>query len=343
MARPPQTAPPVQQSAVARRSESIELVRYKELVEAFQRPDRHAEIVAFMGSEDLATRFEHLTFVAMQRSPDLLRDASLPSLIQAVKDSASMGLEPTGLTGEGWIICYGATAVFIPGWRGYLKRIRNSGLVKGVTTDVVYRNDEFDYGRNTDGFWYAHHPAQTIVDPTTGEVLVSRGDYKSAFAFVPFINGFNDGEVMSVPEINKVRDDHSSSYGRRKSPWDTDYGEMMRKTVLKRIAKRLPQSAGVEALLMADAEADRIRDEMVGQAGASLNISRPQRAALAAIAKASGRELPALTEGEPVKEPLAQNVLEGVTEAGVAAALATTQPLPEEPEDFDTEEPELPI
>ena len=349
MARPASTPPPVQTAVVPRREESTEVAAYRQLAEAFRRPDRHAELVAMLGSDDLVARFVTVTLAAMNRDPGLLRNATLPSIIQAVKDSAGLGLEPTGLTGEAWILCYGDQATLIPGWRGYLKRIRNSGTVRGVQTDVVYREDDWWYERTHEGFKYRHQPAQTDVDPATGQILVSRGDYKGAYASVIFNNGFPDGEYMSATEINKVRDDHSSARrGGRKSPWDTDWGEMARKTVLKRLCKRLPQSAAVEALLMADAIADQRRDELGATAGeGNIDISKPQRAAIAAVNRARG--LPEIAA--PVEpEPSAQNVFEGVTEEGVKAALASETPVappnraPEEPTDFDVEdEPELPI
>jgi recombination protein RecT len=346
MARPGQQPAPVQTAAVVRRDDNqpVEVVRYRQLQEALDQPTRWAELVTLCGSEREAMLFKTNTLVMFQRSPDTLRKATLLSLIQAVKDAASLGLEPTGLTGEAWILAYGDQAVLIPGWRGYLKRIRNSGVIKGVTTDVYYRNDHFDWGRNTAlGFWYEHHPAQTDIDPETGQVLVSRGDYKGAFASVTFTNDFNDGEVMSVPEINRQRDTYSqASRGGRKSPWDTEWGEMARKTVLKRLCKRLPQSANIEPLLALDAIADQLRDAL-GIGEGNINISKPQRAALAAVARASGRELPEIAA--PVAEPEDERKSQGqqLVEAHPDQEPAPPRP-PEEPADFDVEdEPELPI
>lgn len=287
MARPPAGPPPVQPSAVANRTEQKpELEKYAALVRAFEREDRAADLMALLGSKDAVSRFMAVAFHAVATNSDLLRRATLPSIIQAIKDSASLGLEPTGLTGEGYIIVYGDTATFQPGWRGYLKRIRNSGAVTDIDCHLVYMNDEFNLTLGTE-------PAVTHVPKLVGELdgegqpIAQRGDYRGAYAWARMPSGTKIIEWMTTADIQDIANRYSPSVkANRKSPWDTDWGEMARKTVIRRLSKRLPQSA-VDLLLQIDAKADAAAD--AGEDGKALEVGKARAAVLKALGKGAER------------------------------------------------------
>jgi phage RecT family recombinase len=284
MARSPAGPPPVETSAVARVS-TVEgrkdIQNYQEIAQAFQREDRRATLLAFFGgNEELAKRFVAVALHAISSDSDLLINADPLSVIEAIKDSAALGLEPTGLNGEGWILRYKRQATFQPGWRGYLKRIRNSRAVRDIDTQLVYENDQFDWGFTEKGGWFRHTPAKLVRDPESNG-WVGRGDYWGAYAYAVMPSGFTELEVMSVVDINAVRDAHSESWKSGKnSPWMTDWGEMARKTPLRRLSKRLPQSA-VDMLLEADARADALAEQ--DAAGPKIDVSAVRNAALNAV------------------------------------------------------------
>ena len=59
-------------------------------------------------------------------------------------------------------------------------------------------------------------------------------------------------EVMSLEDVEKVRrSSRAGSFG----PWKDWWDEMAKKTVIRRISKRLPSSADVDAVMQADLEA----------------------------------------------------------------------------------------
>jgi recombinational DNA repair protein RecT len=70
-------------------------------------------------------------------------------------------------------------------------------------------------------------------------------------------SGFIELEVMTEADINEVRDKFGQTHSRdgKPLPWTTSWGEMARKTVLRRLRKRLPQSA-VDQLLDREPEVD---------------------------------------------------------------------------------------
>jgi recombination protein RecT len=322
MARPPMTAPPVNPSALAKKEVRKDVARYLQVAEAFQREDRRADLRAMLGSNDLVDRFLSVALHAISTDSNLLLNATPESIIQAIRDSATLGLEPTGLTGEAWIICFKNQAKLMPGWRGYLARIRNSGQVIYITTDVVYANDEFRYGSNENGKWYIHNPAMPYKQED-GTYLNPRGGYWGAFAAATMLSGYKDHEVMPEVEINYVRDHFSESVKQgRSSPWDTSWGEMARKTVLRRFAKRLPQSA-VEQLLRLDAAVD----EAAREAAEEERRIAPSAARQAAL-RAVGAEVVNVSTEEPDDAP------EAATEAETAAP-ETVEPEPRTVQDSD--------
>jgi len=299
MARPQSGPPPVQPSALARRDERKDITRYKVVAEAFQREDRRADLRAMLGSDELVDRFISVALHAISTDSNLLLNATPESIIQAIRDSATLGLEPTGLTGEAWIFCYKGVAKLMPGWRGYLRRIRNSPSVRDIDVQLVYELDTFDYGWNQNGGWFDHHPAKPTRDPTNpGEYLDPRGGYWGVYAYAVMPSGFVELEVMTESDVNFIRDHFSESVKSGKvSPWDTSYGEMARKTVLRRLAKRLPQEA-VEQLLRLDAAADEASHE-TAEEQARFRPTAARQAALRAVGVEVAQEPTTAPESAP--------------------------------------------
>jgi len=281
MARPPSSPPPVQPSALTPAPRRTDLVKYEQVAAAFERQDRIDGLRAMLGSDEAVQRFLQVALHAIATDSNLLFKATPESIIQAVRDSATLGLEPTGLTGDAWIVVYGDKAKLMPGWRGYLSRVRNSKKVQDIDVQIVYVNDDFDYGWNERGGWFSHHPAKPIRNPENDEYLNPRGDYWGVYAYAVMPSGFVELEVMTEADVNFIRDHFSEAVKNKKqSPWDTSYPEMARKTVIRRLAKRLPQEA-VEQLLRLDVEADEAREATETKPGFSATTAR--EAALAAM------------------------------------------------------------
>ncbi len=341
MARPSAGPPPVQTSAVVRRDPTTVTTAVESLVHAFDREDRKAELLAFLGSEENVQRFLAVAFHALSTNSGLITKVTTVSLIQAIKDSASLGLEPTGLTGEGYILPFGDQAVFLPGWRGYLKRIRNSAQVQDIDCQIVYMNDEFEVRLGTDPY-LRHLPKLVGEKDKDGADLAERGEYRGAYAIAWMPSGRPMIEWMTMKDIiHDAKEFSPSVRAKKSSPWDTHPGEMARKTVIRRLAKRLPQS-GVERLLEIDARYDRAETEENGN-GKPIDVARARATVLAATAgkrdarRALGsvqdaREAEGITEPSSVeKEAEARGV---ATADMLEEAHNRAESTPEEPEEL---------
>jgi recombination protein RecT len=116
---------------------------------------------------------------------------------------------------------------------GVLKKIRQSGEVAKVSSQVVYENDHFviKYGFDED----VEHIPPALDKP--------RGKPIGAYATAVLKDGSQLLEVMSLEQIEKVR---NVSRAKGKGPWVDWWEEMARKTVMRRLSKRLPMSTDLE-------------------------------------------------------------------------------------------------
>lgn len=209
----------------------------------------------FGGDKRLMDQFLAVAFSALQSQPKLLTDCDPMSLIQAIKDAAALGLTP--MTEDAAIIPYGRTAKLMPMWRGYVKRIRNSREVTDLDVQIVFVNDVFELQLGTEP-GLTHRPI-LYGEKADGEYLETRGDYRGVYAWAQMPSGKYIIEWMTTDDINHVRDTWGNMKG--DSPWKTSWPEMARKTVIRRLAKRLP-AAAVDKLLSLDKANDDAKDEL---------------------------------------------------------------------------------
>lgn len=300
------SAPPVRPSAVQNTETGV--VKWQQTygeVQDVLRANSAAQtkaILAMLGGDSrLMDRFLATTFKMLAQQKDTLQRATPASIIDAIMTAASMGLEP--MTEDGAIVVYGSTAQFQPMWRGYLKRIRNSGKVSEIDCQVVYENDDFEMGLGTDPY-IRHVPARTVKE-ADGSIAVDRGGYMGVYAWALMPSGKTIVEWMEEAEVNYVRDTFSQAK-RPESPWNTSWGEMARKTVIRRLAKRLPASA-VDALLTADRavdEAERQAPDLSTQAEARRQQVDAALGLLPTVATPA--EAPPAAEPEPEPQPEAE-------------------------------------
>lgn len=164
-----------------------------------------------------------------------LQKCSQVSLIGSILQSAALGLEINTPLQEAYLIPYGGNATFQPGYRGLIKLARR-GDVKTVFAEVIKEKDKVTVLRGMEN--------NLIHEINLGE----RGKTLAYYAVFKLSDGSGDFEIMTMDQIEAVRK-RSAAASRGKSPWDTDYDEMAKKTVLKRLLKRAPlQVEAAEAL-----------------------------------------------------------------------------------------------
>jgi len=101
---------------------------------------------------------------------------------------------------------------------------------------VVCANDAFEYDCGE-------------VKRHSIDFKAARGEMYAAYAICTFKDGTKKCEVMSKDEVESIR---KRSRAGDSGPWKTDYNEMSKKTVFRRLSKWLPLSPEMRDAIEAD-------------------------------------------------------------------------------------------
>lgn len=209
-----------------------------------------------------------LTGLKNSKQAKQLANCSRPSLWGAMLEAARYGLMP--FTDEGAIVPFGDTATFIPQYQGLIQIMFRTGMVSGVTFNLIHQADDWEVEYGTNGRFY-HRPR--FVD--ANGVPVDRGDPILAYCYVTL----KDGSITSPTFVTRdaaveVMQTHSRSwqnaerrwqntngkYG-RDSTWHTEFNSMWLKTSVRQHAKSAPKSPELIELLLAEARDDNRRPD----------------------------------------------------------------------------------
>lgn len=176
-------------------------------------------------------RFTRIVLSAISVNPKL-GSCTPASFLGAMMTSAQLGLEVNTPLGQAYVLPYLNKGVleaqFQLGYKGLIDLAYRSGDVEVIQAHVVYENDEFEceYGLDPK---LTHKPADA-----------DRGEPIKVYAVFKTKSGGFGFEVMSMEDVKKHAAKYSKSYGSSYSPWKTNFEEMAKKTVLKRVLKYAP-------------------------------------------------------------------------------------------------------
>ena len=170
---------------------------------------------------------------AISTTPQLAKCSPASIFLSSIK-AFTLGLEPNGALSEGYLVPFWNSkkgqneAQFMPSYRGLQNLARRSGEISNIYSKAVYEKDIFEVEEGTERK-IIHKPDYTK----------NRGMAVCYYAVFVLKTGEVDFEVMSIDEINAIR---ARSKSADTGPWVTDYDEMAKKTVMKRLLKRSPMS-----------------------------------------------------------------------------------------------------
>ena len=143
--------------------------------------------------------------------------------MRCLLDLSSLGIEPDGRRAH--LIPYGNECTLIIDYKGLVELIRRSGDVTGIRAETVCEHDEFDW----------------INGEITHKVdwRRPRGQVQAVYAEAKMKDGDIQTAVMTVEEVEAIR---QRSRAGNNGPWKTDWSEMAKKTVVRRLSKMLPLS-----------------------------------------------------------------------------------------------------
>lgn len=243
-------------------------------------------------------RMMRLLYTAVARVPELA-ECSAVSLIGSFLEVASLGLE-VGVAGQAWILPFWSSrknckeATLIVGYRGFCTLMWRSELIASVEAEVVREGDFFEWQKGTAGFLRHMRGKETEYGEVTDVYAIIRTTKPGGIIW----------DVMSRDDVDRIR---SRSRAKDSGPWVTDYEEMAKKTLLRRVAKLAPISIEGHRAIDLDEAGERGEQaamfelpELPEAAGGGAEVPRP--AAAAVPQPAAGREEPVGTAAGP-EEP----------------------------------------
>ncbi len=222
----------------------------------------HKQIVNFFGEEQQARRFLSAVMADVQRTPKLL-DCKPVTLINSYLVMAELGLMPSGVSGEAYVLPYndknqGMIAQFQLGYQGLVTLLYRAGA-RQIVAEIVRKNDKFSYKNGE---------IEHEVDPFSDD----RGEAIGAYVIVFLQAGGKVAQVMSKKEILAMGEKFSKSYKTGFTPWKEQNDPnlwMWKKTVLKQVAKLVPKNETVYRAVDLDNQDSIIADEKKKKRAAS--------------------------------------------------------------------------
>lgn len=148
-------------------------------------------------------------------------------LRQAIYNVALTGLSLNPVLKHGYILPRKGKLIFEPSYMGMTEILIQAGTIIQMQSSVVCAGDLIDIQMGD---------TQSITHRIN--MTAARGDVIGAYAIATLPTGQKQYEVMTRDEIDSIR---KRSQGGQ--AWESDFSEMARKTVVRRIFKHLPKTA----------------------------------------------------------------------------------------------------
>ena len=227
-----------------------------------------------------ADRMARLALTAFSTSPQI-QNCDQKTIAASIMTAGQLGLEP-GVNGAGYLIPYGKTCTFVPGWKGLVDLVSRSGRGT-VFTGVIFKDQGYTFvdGARRD---LIIHNETDMEDPEDITHAYAIGWVKDAA--MPII------ELWRVSKIAKHRDKYNKVGTRHYSY--RDWEMYCRKIPLLQVLKYMPCSIEVANAISISNSAEAGRCATI-EHGIVIDMEQPQ-------AIEQGESLDTET-GEIIEEP----------------------------------------
>ncbi len=221
-------------------------------------PQVYQRTKELMRSDEIQARFREIldknapAFIASVLNTlylsDYLRDSEPNSVIISALTAAALGLPVDNNLGFAYLVPYREKGVKIArfqlGWRGYVQLAQRSGQYRLLNATEIYAGQEIRQNQLT---------GQIVLNGNrTGDQVIGY------VAYFQLVNGFEKFIYMTIEEVTAHAKRYSKSYGDPKSAWTTNFDEMAKKTVVRRLLSKYgPLSIQMQQAIHEDREPEQ--------------------------------------------------------------------------------------
>lgn len=172
-------------------------------------------------------------FLGSFRKVPALYDCNRASVIASLNTCAQLNLRPGTSLGHAYLIPFAGECTLIIGYKGFLELAHRTGKIRQVFAEVVFHNEVTPdlLQSGSDGMRIVHTPRldRVTIEPDSKKAADS---IAGAYAVCRTTEGGTFARWISVGDIEARRKRGASGKGKR-TPWDTDYLAMARKTAVR--------------------------------------------------------------------------------------------------------------
>ena len=171
---------------------------------------------------------------AMLANPYLIQCAQAypDDFVNALKNVVLTGLTLNPTLKLAYLVPFKGKVQMQSSYMGKKSFAINTGLCLDIEAYLVYKGDTFEIEQGSN----AH-----IVHKPNPWGAKKKEDILGGYYIIKYPNGTLQFDTMPIAEIDGIRQ-RSPSVGKGKqSPWDTDYTEMCKKTLINRAYKQIPK------------------------------------------------------------------------------------------------------
>ena len=173
-------------------------------------------------------------------------------LIEAIKNVSLTGLSLNPELKLGYLVPYKGKVKFQASYMGKVDILIRTGVVKDIYADLVYTNDKFIMTKGTGG--------KLIHEPDV--FAENRGELMGGYYYAVLTSGAEKYDAMPKSRIEEIKSRSEAVKKGKQSPWDTDFDEMARKTVVNWAFKFLPKTGISDSMLKVLETESQLDDEM---------------------------------------------------------------------------------
>lgn len=190
-----------------------------------------------------ADRMARLAVTAFNSTPKL-QLCEPKTIAGSIMTAAVLGLE-IGVNGQGFLVPYGATCTFVPGWKGLVDLVNRGGRGT-VFTGVIFKDQEYTFVDGAKRDLIIHNETD-LDDPNDITHAYAIGWVKGAS--MPIV------ELWRVTKIRKHRDKYNKQGQKHYS--FRDWEMYARKIPLLQVIKYMPTSIELQNALVVNDAAER--------------------------------------------------------------------------------------
>lgn len=186
-----------------------------------------------------------------------LQNCDPQSIMSAAFIAASLDLPIDPNLGRAYVVPYGSKAQFIIGYKGLVEMAIRTGKYRDMNAVEVYSDELLEYNpilgklRFVDDFTKCKQRAEGKSENIVGY-----------YAYYELLTGFAKGLYMTKEQVIQHAEKYSQAYQKKRqdSPWFTNFDEMAKKTVLKRLLSKFAILSVGEPMAKAITEDQKVYD-----------------------------------------------------------------------------------